>query len=155
MEIVQYDKRYKQDFIDLNTHWITGVFGGLEKEDLETFKHVEDEIAKGGMVFFAVKNEEVMAACMTRNMGNGTWELCKLAANPEFRHQGAGKAVFETCMNYAIKHDAQRLFMISNSRLKAALHIYEEYGFQEVKLDDYEYERGDIAFEYLVNSDQA
>ena len=43
-----------------------------------------------------------------------------------------------------------RLFMISNSRLKPALHIYEKYGFQEVKLDDYEYERGDIAFEYVV-----
>ena len=29
-------------------------------------------------------------------------------------------------------------------------YIYEKYGFQEVKLDDYEYERGDIAFEYVV-----
>ncbi len=29
-------------------------------------------------------------------------------------------------------------------------YIYEKHGFQEVKLDDYEYERGDIAFEYVV-----
>jgi ribosomal protein S18 acetylase RimI-like enzyme len=31
--------------------------------------------------------------------------------------------------------------------LKPALHIYEKYGFHEVKLDNYEYARGDIAFE--------
>ena len=29
-------------------------------------------------------------------------------------------------------------------------YIYEKHGFQEVNLDDYEYERGDIAFEYVV-----
>lgn len=29
-------------------------------------------------------------------------------------------------------------------------HIYEKYGFREIKLDDYEYVRGDIAFEKVV-----
>ena len=54
-------------------------------------------------------------------------------------------------MKYAIDHGAKKLFMISNSRLQAALHIYHKYGFKEIKLKDYEYERGDIAFELTVN----
>ena len=29
-------------------------------------------------------------------------------------------------------------------------HIYEKHGFKEIKLDDYEYERGDIAFEKIL-----
>lgn len=33
-----------------------------------------------------------------------------------------------------------------------ALHIYQKYGFQEIELDDYQYVRGDIAFEYIVKS---
>lgn len=41
--------------------------------------------------------------------------------------------------------------MLSNSGLKTALHIYYKHGFKEIKLDDYEYERGDIAFELIVN----
>lgn len=41
--------------------------------------------------------------------------------------------------------------MLSNSRSQAALHIYHKYGFKEIKSKDYEYERGDIAFELTVN----
>lgn len=36
-------------------------------------------------------------------------------------------------------------------KLKPALHIYEKYGFKEIKLENYEYIRGDIAFEYKVS----
>ena len=35
-------------------------------------------------------------------------------------------------------------------KLDPALHIYEKYGFTEVKLADYEHERGDIAFEKII-----
>lgn len=53
-------------------------------------------------------------------------------------------------MKWAEDHGAKRLFIISNSKLKAALHIYDKYGFREIKLDDYEYVRGDIAFEKVL-----
>lgn len=49
---------------------------------------------------------------------------------------------------WALDHGAKRLFILSNSKLKPALHIYRKYGFKEIKLDNYEYVRGDIAFEY-------
>ena len=48
MEIVQYDNRYAQDFVALNTAWIIDLFGHLEKEDMKTFLHIEKEIADGG-----------------------------------------------------------------------------------------------------------
>ena len=151
MEIVQYDNRYAQDFVALNTAWIVSLFGQLEKEDIETFQNIEREIVNGGMIYFATENDEVMATCMTRHIGNEIWEICKLAANEKYKGKGAGNAVFEQCMKYAIDHGAKKLFMISNSRLQAALHIYHKYGFKEIKLKDYEYERGDIAFELTVN----
>ena len=53
-------------------------------------------------------------------------------------------------MKWALSHGAERLFIISNSKLKPALHIYEKYGFKEIKLENYEYIRGDIAFEYKI-----
>ncbi len=30
------------------------------------------------------------------------------------------------------EHGAERLFILSNSKLKPALHIYEKYGFREI-----------------------
>lgn len=150
MEIVEYQEKYKQYFIDFNTAWIVDNFGFLEAEDLDTFAHVEESLAKGAMIYFALEGETVLAACMAHPMEGGTWEICKLGSNKYCPHKGAGSAVFKAAMDWAIQHGAKRLFILSNSKLKAALHIYEKFGFREIKLEDYEYERGDIAFEYVV-----
>ena len=154
MEIVQYNSHYAQDFVSLNSAWIIDLFGKLEEEDIETFQNVEKEISNGAMIYFAIENGSVMATCMVRNIGNETWEICKLAANNKFKGKGAGNAVFEQCMKYAIGRGAKKLFILSNSRLKTALHIYYKHGFEEIKLKDYEYERGDIAFELIINPEQ-
>lgn len=151
MEIVEYQEKYKADFIRFNTDWIVDNFGFLEEEDNDTFFHIEESLEKGAMIYFAVENGVVLATCMAKPLDNcGTWELCKLASNKHVPHKGAGSAVFKSAMDWAVSHGAKRLFILSNSKLKAALHIYEKYGFREVKLKDYEYIRGDIAFEYAV-----
>lgn len=147
-------RRNIKDFIQFNTDWIQDNFGNLEKEDIETFDHIEENLEKGAMIYFAVEGENVLATCMTKPMEEGkTWELCKLGSNKHLSHKGAGSAVFEAAMNWAVTHGAERLFILSNSKLKAALHIYEKYGFREIKLENYEYVRGDIAFEYTVKSE--
>lgn len=151
MNVIQYQEKYKKDFIQFNTDWIKDNFGYLEEEDLATFDHIEESLKNGAMIYFAVDHEKVLATCMAKPLGDdGTWEICKLGSNKYLPHQGAGSAVFEASTNWAIQHGAKRLFILSNSKLKAALHIYEKYGFHEIKLEDYEYARGDIAFEYMV-----
>lgn len=155
MEIVEYQDKYKEYFIQFNTDWIKDYFGFLEEEDIATFQHIEESLKQGAMIYFALENGNILATCMAKPSGNdGTWEICKLGSNKRLPHKGAGSAVFEAAMKWAVSHGARKLFILSNSRLKAALHIYEKYGFHEVKLTDYEYIRGDIAFEYcaLLNS---
>ncbi|MCB6991956.1 GNAT family N-acetyltransferase [bacterium 210820-DFI.6.37] len=152
MEIIQYREEYKPSFIQFNTDWIVDNFGILEEEDKETFRHIEESLKEGAMIYFAVEKGVVLATCMAKPLDkDGTWELCKLASNKHVPHKGAGSAVFEAAMGWAVNHNAKKLFLLSNSTLNAALHIYEKYGFREVKLDDYEYARGDIAFEYIVD----
>lgn len=151
MEIIEYDAKYRDDFIQFNKDWIIDNFGVLEKEDIETFDTIDEELAKGGMIYFAVEGGVVLAACMTKPMENGTWEICKLCSNKNRQHKGCGSAVFGAAVQWAVGHDAKRLFILSNSRLRAAIHIYEKHGFKEIKLDDYEYDRGDIAFERVID----
>ncbi len=147
MELIKYDARYKDDFIRFNTDWIIDNFGFLEQEDLDSFAHIEEALDGGAMIFFAVEQGTALATCMTRPLDGDTWEICKLGSNKELPHAGSGSAVFEAAMQWAADHGAKRLFILSNRKLKPALHIYEKYGFREIKLDDYEYQRGDIAFE--------
>ncbi len=150
MKIVEYDEKYKEQFIEFNTDWIVDNFGFLEKEDIDTFEQIESLLESGAMIYFAVEGDTVLATCMAIPGADKTWEICKLASNKSVSHKGAGSAVFKAVMDFAIGHGAKKLFLLSNSKLKPAVRIYEKFGFKEVKLDDYEYERGDIAFEYVV-----
>lgn len=167
MKIVKYDPKYKADFIRFNTDWIEDNFGTVESEDIATFNSIEAKIQFGGMVFFAVENDIVLACCMTYPMNGDlaftfpvhetrcypdgqTWEICKFASNKDVVHKGAGSAVFKETMDYAVRNGAKRIFMLSNKKLKPAIHIYEKYGFREIILPNYEYNRGDIAFELVI-----
>ena len=152
MKIIPYHEKYKEAFIQFNTDWIKDNFGYLEKEDIDTFEHIDESLEKGAMIYFALDGDHVLAACMAKPTEDPrTWELCKLGSNKHLPHKGAGSAVFEASMNWAASHGAERLFILSNSKLKAALHIYEKYGFHEIKLENYEYDRGDIAFECIID----
>lgn len=154
MQVVTFEEKYRQAFIDFNTDWIISNFGTLEKHDLETFAHIDENIEKGGMIFIALQDNIPAATCMTVPIDKYTWEICKLGSNKNILHPGAGSAVFCSAMEWALNHGAIRLFILSNSKLKPALHIYKKYGFKEIKLDNYEYARGDIAFEYIKENQE-
>lgn len=151
MNIVKYETKYKDSFIQFNTDWIVDHFGHLEKEDYETFEKIEEELEAGAMIYFALEDDVVLATCMVKPIDGTTWEMCKLASNKHREHKGCGSAVFEAAMQWAIDHGAKRLFIISNSQLKPALHIYEKYGFEEIEIENYGYDRGDIAFERWID----
>lgn len=153
MKIVKYTPERRQDFVDLNVWWIEKYFGAVEQADRDEFDHVEDEIAKGGMVFFAVDEADgaTLATCMAIDRGEGEWEIAKLGSAPDRPHKGYGKAVFEACVDWAEQHGAKRIYMLTNSSLSTAIHIYESHGFQRVFLEDYGgYARGDYALEKYV-----
>lgn len=151
MEIVAYQPCYKQDFIALNTAYVEKFFV-MEQADRDILEHVDEWLDKGAMIYFAVEENQVLATCMAQPLGHAVWEICKLAADEQYQGRGAGQAVFQAAMQYAIRQGAEKLTLISNRILKPALHIYEKFGFQEVPLEKayWGYDRADIQFEYLV-----
>lgn len=151
MEIIEYTEKYKQDFIDLNIAWIDRFFTP-EQADYDILNHVDSLLDSGNMIYFAVEDGRVLATCMAMPLGNDVWELCKLAANGQYTGTGAGSAVFKASMDYAVSHGAKKITLISNSRLKPALHIYQKFGFREVPLNKayWGYERADIEFEKII-----
>lgn len=154
MRIAEYEKKYKKDFIELNTRWVERFFK-MEQEDREILYHAEDFLEKGGMIFFAVEGKRVLATCMAFPVEDTIWEICKLAANEKDQGRGAGTAVFRACINYAERHGAKKITLISNHILKPALHIYEKMGFRRVPLSrGNEYKRADVQYEYIVENDK-
>lgn len=63
MEIIEYQEKYKDYFVQFNTDWIVDNFGFLEEEDKNTFLHIEESLKNGAMIYFAVEEENVLATC--------------------------------------------------------------------------------------------
>lgn len=150
MKIIEYQSKYKEDFIRLNTAWIEKYFK-MEQEDYDILYHADELLQKGAMIYFAVEEETVIATCMVVPLHDSDWEICKLATAQNHQGHGTGNAIFKACMEYAIHHGAKRLVIVSNSMLKPAMRIYKKYGFREIPVDKtHNYQRADIQFEYLV-----
>ena len=119
MQIIPYQEKYRKEFIDLNTAWLER-FYTVEPFDQDMMDRVDELVQSGGMVYFAVEDEKVLATCMTVPLSGDTWEMCKLAATGQYTGKGAGSAVFKACMDYAIDHGAKKLSLISCRALKPA-----------------------------------
>lgn len=153
MRIIEYAPERRQDFIDLNVWWIERYFGDVERADWDEFDQIEDEIAKGGMVYFAIDEDDgsALATCAALNRGAGEWEIAKLGSAPDRPRRGYGKAVFEESVKWAEAHGANRIYILTNSSLSAAIHIYESHGFKRILTDDFGgFARGDYALEKMV-----
>lgn len=74
---------------------------------MKTFQEIDQAIAKGAMIFFAIENNIVLATCMTKPIREDTWEICKLAADERYQGKWAGSGVFEKYMEYAISNNAK------------------------------------------------
>mgnify|MGYP001071141881 FL=1 len=150
MEIIQYQEKYREDFVRLNTEWLER-FYTVEPYDQDMMDRVEEFIEKGGMVYFAIEKGKVLSTCMP--LYGDVWEMCKLASVGQYTGTGAGSAVFKACMDYAISKGAKKLSLISCKALKPAIHIYEKFGFKEVPLNKefWGAEKADIEMEYKVD----
>ncbi|MCM1425177.1 MAG: GNAT family N-acetyltransferase [Eubacterium sp.] len=149
MEIISYQEKYKNDFIELNLVWIKKYFK-VEPQDVKMLNNIEDFLIKGAAVYFAVEQDKAIATCMVVPRNGHVWEICKLATDEQYMGKGAGSAVLKACMDYAKEHGAKKLMIVSNNILSAAMHLYAKAGFKEVPIDNMEYERVNIQLELGV-----
>jgi putative acetyltransferase len=68
-----------------------------------------------------------------RNHENDVCEIQKMYFSPKVRGKGFGRKLFEKCMQSAKELGYKQCYLESASQLKAAIHIYESYGFKHLK----------------------
>jgi ribosomal protein S18 acetylase RimI-like enzyme len=67
-----------------------------------------------------------------------------MAVSKNVQGLGIGKILLEYCLNLAKEKNIETLVLYSNTKLKAAINLYEKYGFKEVDLEAGIYERANI-----------
>lgn len=119
-------------FRTLNEEWITRYFA-LEKMDRETLGDPENKILrKGGHIFMVYAGDEAVGCVALIPMGDGIYELSKMAVSPKLRGLGIGRRLLQHAIAQARLIGAKSLFLASNAKLADAVHLYESIGFHHV-----------------------
>lgn len=157
MTVVPYDAKYKETFIEMNLRWISEMFA-VEPEDLAVLNSIEQSLAAGGQIFFALDDAgEVLACCMIAPLPNGEWEIEKFCARGLYTGTGAGSACFKACIDYAKARRVEKVVIVTNKRCTHAIRLYRKFGFVETPVDreKFPFARADIAFEQVFSYEEA
>lgn len=146
--ILTYKDPHAAAFNRLNRAWLEE-HALLEDGDRKHLEQPRESIlAKGGEIFIAVMGEEVVGSCAVIPHGVGVVELAKLAVDARVQGHGLGRRLTETALAWARRRGAQKVILLSSTKLQAALRLYERLGFQYGPLPaDPGYQTADIYME--------
>lgn len=119
-------------FRSLNEAWIEKHFS-LEADDLLMLNDPNAHIvAKGGQIYMALVDGSVAGCCALLALGDGIYELAKMAVAEQLQGRGIGRKLLEFVIADAKAIGAKLLILGSNTKLASAVHLYESFGFQHV-----------------------
>ena len=108
---------------------------GTAYEDEETPRMYESYQAKNDIYFVLEEDGEVIGGAGIKPLRNFESDVCefqKMYYSPKARGRGLGKKLLQKCLNEAKALGYKRCYLESGSQLKAAIHIYEQSGFEHL-----------------------
>jgi len=134
----------------LNLEWLEA-YNLVESHDLEILDDPEGTlIAGGGKLFLALEDDRVVGTAGIWKINNEEYELVKMAVDPDFRGKGISKQLLEKCLEEVRTLGGKKMLLFSNSQLKTALKLYEQYGFHYVEATDSHFATADVKMELAL-----
>lgn len=129
--IREYSSALKKYFKSLNYEWLEEYFQ-VEDRDKKILLDPKTKIVKkGGAIFFACLDENVVGTCALIKHRDGTLELAKMAVTKKYQGRGIGKMLLQKVIDRAKELGKSALYLQTNGRLKAANHLYQKFGFKK------------------------
>ena len=118
-------------FHDINVEWITATFT-LEQTDRDVLEDPRGRILDGGgqILFAEVTGLGVVGTCALQKTGTTSYELTKMGVTGAARGLKAGEALLEATIARALSLGADPLYLLTNTKAEAAIHLYEKLGFE-------------------------
>ncbi|HEY4628167.1 MAG TPA: GNAT family N-acetyltransferase [Flavobacterium sp.] len=150
VEIIPFSTDLKEHIKTLNLEWLKKYFKVEPKDEIVLSNPQSEIIDKGGMIFYAKYNNQIIGTVSLIKVDDFTFELSKMAVTDTIQGLGIGKKIMEHCLAVAKEEGIQKLILYSNRSLLPAIHLYKKYGFVEIALEDGVYERADIKMERVI-----
>lgn len=130
VEIADYSDEYGDYFKALNIEWLEKYFE-VEERDLQILTDpVSEIIHKGGFIFFARLEGEVVGTGALLLVDDVTFEIVKMAVTERAQGKQVGKRLTSALIDKAKEEGAKHIILKTDSKLWAAVNLYRKSGFK-------------------------
>lgn len=131
LSILPWAPERARAFHDINAAWIEEMFT-LEAHDREVLEDPQSHIIdRGGDILYAHSQAlGLIGACALMPTDDGALELTKMGVLASARGLKAGEFLLAAVIERAGQMPQRPLFLLTNARCAAAIHLYEKLGFQ-------------------------
>lgn len=154
MTVREFSDDLAEAFYRINAEWIEEMFT-LEATDIQLLSEPRAQIIdKGGTILFAEAPDlGVVGTCAIMRSRDGWHELTKMGVSKTARGRKAGEFLLVKAIERARAMGvADRLYLLTNRKCAAAVHLYEKLGFEHdpevMRLFGARYERCDVAMRF-------
>lgn len=150
-----YSDAHAPYFDAINRQWITEMFV-LEAIDEQVISDPATYvIAPGGHIWFAEHPDlGIVGTCALMKKSPGVFELTKMGVVGTARGLKVGEALLQHVLSQAPSIAYNTLFLLTNRKCEAAIHLYEKLGFRHcpdiMQRFGAAYERCDVAMRYTT-----
>lgn len=140
-------------FHDINAEWIQAMFA-LEQTDRDVLENPQERIidAGGDIMFVHAAGLGIVGTCALQKTGPTSFELTKMGVRESARGLKAGEFLLKGMIARAKQIGATELYLLTNRKCAAAIHLYEKLGFEHdagiMATYGARYERCDVAMLY-------
>lgn len=153
VEILEFSPELAKHFQSINNEWIVDMFK-LESTDQEILDNPQDiVIAPGGKIYFARHPIlGIVGTCALLKQAADRYELTKMGVLKSARGLKIGEALLAHVIQQADRMRINNLYLLTNKKCQAAIHLYEKVGFKHDSevMENYgkKYQRCDVAMRY-------
>lgn len=129
-----FDKKYKNDFKELNLVWVKEFFA-VEESDIRQLETPEEAIiAPGGEIFFLVQSDGTVGGVVSAIIAHGECELAKMTVRKSCTGKGYAHLLMREAIQFAKDKKYPYMKLYSSVSLENAIALYKKYGFKTIHL---------------------
>jgi len=130
LRIRRFSDELAPHFHRINAQWIAEMYT-LEPTDIDVLENPRERIIdRGGDILFVEDPElGIIGTCGLQKTGERQFELTKMGVVSEARGRKAGEFLLRAMIERAFALGCDRLYLLSNAKGAAGVHLYEKAGF--------------------------
>lgn len=130
LRLVEYDDSLASEFDAITREWVEDMFT-LEEKDIEIIENPREMIIdRGGVILFVeASGLGIIGTCALMPVDGQAFELTKMGVRASARGLKAGDFLLQRTIDRARQMPIGSLFLLTNRKCSAAIHLYEKAGF--------------------------